>query len=89
MIKKQIKIINKLGLHARAAAKVIDCAQRYQSKIHLNFQRKSADAKSILDVMTLGATCGTHIEILADGPDEKNALNALCDLINRRFGEKE
>ena len=89
MINKKIKIINKLGLHARAAMKLIDLAGRFQSHIDIYFAGKIADAKDILNVMTLGASCGTEIELHIDGGDEAQAMEALCNLINNRFGEAE
>ena len=89
MEKKTLTIINKLGLHARAAMKLVDTASRFQSKIALNAKSKTIDAKDILQAMSLGATKGTSVEITADGPDEKDAINALAQLINNRFGEAE
>ena len=88
MINKKIKIVNKLGLHARAAMKLIDLAGRFQSHIDICYKNKIADAKDILNVMTLGAGFGTEIEFQIDGSDEKEAMQALCDLINDRFGEE-
>ncbi|MCH9644932.1 MAG: HPr family phosphocarrier protein [Gammaproteobacteria bacterium] len=89
MISQKIKIRNKLGLHARAAMKLIDLAGRYQSHIDICFADKIADAKDILNVMTLGASIGSEIQLQVDGSDEKQAMKALCDLINDRFGEPE
>jgi phosphocarrier protein HPr len=89
MISKKIKIINKLGLHARAAMKLIDLASRFQSHIDICYAGKIADAKDILNVMTLGASVGADIELQIDGADEEKAMQALCDLINDRFHEQE
>lgn len=89
MINKKITIINKLGLHARAAMKLIDLAGRYQSHIDIYYADKLIDAKDILNVMTLGASVGAEIELQIDGPDENEAMDALCTLINDRFHEDE
>ncbi len=69
--------------------KLIDLAGRYQSHIDICFADKIADAKDILNVMTLGASIGSEIQLQVDGSDEKQAMKALCDLINDRFGEPE
>ena len=89
MRSEKITIINKLGLHARAAAKMVATASRFGSKIELNKGDKIANAKSIMAVMMLAATCGTEIEITVDGDDEDAAMTAIIDLINDRFQEEE
>ena len=90
MIETQITIINKLGLHARAAAKFVNTATEYVSEIRVG-QTSAAlsDAKSIMSVMMLGAAKGTELHLTAEGPDEQQAIDALCDLIDRRFDEDE
>lgn len=89
MIQIDKVIINKLGLHARAAAKLIHCANQFSSKIQLTSSEKSADAKSILALMTLAASQGTPISISAEGDDEQHAIIAISNLIDDYFGEGE
>jgi phosphotransferase system HPr (HPr) family protein len=89
MIKKEITIINKLGLHARAAAKFVKVASNYQCEINVHAAHKEVSGKSIMGIMMLAAGKGTTIEIKTVGPDEEAAMTALEDLINDRFGEDE
>lgn len=89
MIKQKIVIINKLGLHARAAAKLVHLASRFESESKLIRGDKLVNGKSIMGVMMLAASRGTEIELLVDGPDEQEAMKALSDLINDRFGESD
>ena len=89
MIKETVPIINKLGLHARAAAKLVSTATRYASDIKITRNGKEVDGKSIMSVMMLAASCGTDIDITVEGPDENEAINALKELISDRFGEGE
>lgn len=89
MIKKNIKIVNKLGLHARAAMKLVNLASRYQSKILISYNNREVDAKSIMNVMVLAASCGATIELIVSGEDEQEAMQALEKLINDKFGESE
>ena len=89
MQKKSITIINKLGLHARAASKLVTTASAFESKILIGKDEKLIDGKSIMAVLMLAATKDTEIELIADGNDEEDALIAICDLINRRFDEEE
>lgn len=89
MIRKKITIINKLGLHARAAAKLVHLASRYASESKLIRGEKSVNGKSIMGVMMLAASRGTEIELVVEGEDEQEAMQALTDLINNRFGESE
>ncbi len=89
MIKQPISIINKLGLHARASAKLTKLAGGFKSEIHLVRNTRRVNAKSIMGVMMLAAGMGSEIEIEADGPDESEAMAALCSLIEGRFGEGE
>jgi phosphocarrier protein len=89
MIEKQIEIINKLGLHARAAAKFVTCANDFASNVHIQHKKQEVNGKSIMGVMMLAAAQGTIISIKTDGDDEKEALAALEELINNRFDEKE
>jgi len=89
MIKQQIEIINMLGLHARAAAKLVTTAAAYQAEVRLDYADQSADAKSIMSVMMLAAAKGSSIIISCDGDDERAAMTALQELINDKFGEEE
>lgn len=86
---KKLTIINKLGIHARAAVKLVNTASRFSSKITIRYNGREVDAKSVMNVMVLAASRGTEIEIITDGEDEDAALKALVDLINNRFGEEE
>jgi phosphocarrier protein HPr len=83
----RVTIVNKLGLHARAAAKLVEAAARFQSTIVIRKDGESIDARSILGLMMLNARIGSEIELSADGPDEKEALSAVIALIQAKFGE--
>jgi phosphocarrier protein HPr len=89
MLKQEIEIINKLGLHARAAAKLVSCANGYQSAVYLLRSGQRVNGKSIMGVMMLAANQGTLLELEVDGPDEAAAMQALIELINDRFGEEQ
>jgi phosphocarrier protein len=89
MTRRELTIINRLGLHARAAAKLVSTATRFSSTIRIARDGKSADAKSIMGVMMLAASRGTVISVEADGDDEAQALDAIERLILDRFGEDE
>ncbi|HBC20200.1 MAG TPA: HPr family phosphocarrier protein [Alcanivorax sp.] len=89
MIEKQLDIINKLGLHARAAAKVVSVASRYESRIHVIHNGNPIDAKSIMGLLMLGAAKGTSVTFQVDGNDETAAMEELTDLFGRRFDEEE
>lgn len=89
MQRKQITIVNKLGLHARAAAKLVQTASAFASDITVQHNNKQVSAKSIMGIMMLAASKGTTIEIVANGNDEKEAMYALESLIVDRFGEPE
>ena len=89
MIKKELQVTNKLGLHARAAAKVVSVASRHDSRISIGHNNQTVDAKNIMGLMILGATKGTMLEIEIDGPDEQLALNELEQLFADFFGEGE
>ena len=82
-------IVNKLGLHARAAAKLIDLASGFESRILMCRDRHEADAKSIMQVMMLAASKGTSIEVVARGPDAAEAVAAIERLVAGRFDESE
>ncbi len=89
MIQTTVTISNKLGLHARASAKLTKLAGSFRSDIHLSRNGRRVNAKSIMGVMMLAAGLGSSIEIEADGVDEAEALSALRALIDGRFGEGE
>ena len=80
-------ICNQLGLHLRAAAAFVKLAERFQSDITLERDGQSANGKSIIALVTLAATCGTAVRVAATGPDAQAAVEALCALIQDRFGE--
>lgn len=89
MLQQQITVINKLGLHARASAKLTQTAGSFQSEIWLSHQGRRVNAKSIMGVMMLAANKGTNLNVEIDGPDETEALHAIESLIDSRFGEDE
>ncbi len=89
MIEKKLAIINKLGLHARAAAKFVTYASRYGSEIEVVRGTRTVNGKSIMGVMMLAASKGTEILLRVTGDDEAEAFAALELLINERFGESE
>lgn len=87
MIRQQLTIQNKLGLHVRAAAKFVDTAKKFASKIEIAFRDRSVDGKSIMGVITLGAQKDHVVDVVINGDDETEALAALQKLINDKFGE--
>ena len=89
MIKQHATIINKLGLHARAASKFVSVASSYTSQVRVSFKGQNIDGKSIMAVMMLAAGQGSTIELLVEGEDEVQASDALCTLINNYFDEGE
>lgn len=89
LISQPITIINKLGLHARAAAKFVTLASSFESDIQLQRGNRLVNGKSIMGIMLLAASKGTEITIIASGTDESNAIEALNTLINNRFDEAE
>lgn len=89
MLNKEITIVNKLGLHARAAAKFVSLASGFDSEIALSRNGKTVNGKSIMGVMMLAAGCGSTVELHAEGNDEALAIRELETLIADRFGEDE
>jgi phosphocarrier protein HPr len=89
MIKTNITISNKLGLHARASAKLTKLAAGFRSEIFLSRNGRRVNAKSIMGVMMLAAGLGSEIEIETEGADEQAAMDALRELIDAKFGEGE
>jgi phosphocarrier protein len=89
MQKTTVTISNRLGLHARASAKLTKLAGSFSSELHMSRNGRRINAKSIMGVMMLAAGQGTDVEIEADGADEAQALEAIVKLVNERFGEAE
>ena len=89
MISQTLIIINKLGLHARAASKLVNLAGQFESDIFIDKQGNRVNAKSIMGVMMLAASKGTEVVLEVDGNDEEACMEALVVLINNRFGEAE
>ena len=89
MVERQIAISNRLGLHARAAARLVRTASAFRSNVRLERADRgaSADAKSILSVLMLAASRGTALRVVAEGADEGAAVEAVCELITSGFGE--
>jgi phosphocarrier protein len=87
MIRTTIRVSNKLGLHARASAKLTKLAGSFQSEINLSRNGRRVNAKSIMGVMMLAAGVGSDVELEAEGPDEEAAIKALTALFDDKFGE--
>ena len=86
-MERTVQIANKLGLHARAAAKLVTLAQKFKSEIHIRKDNREVSGKSIMGVMMLAAGKGSRITLRAEGPDAEKALDALEALIARKFDE--
>ena len=86
-ISRELQIINKRGLHARASAKLTQLAARYQSDVQMSRNGRKVNAKSIMGVMMLAAGKGSKVQLVTDGPDEGQAMEALAALIANYFGE--
>ena len=86
--RRELTIRNKLGLHARAAAKIVQTSSQFQSRICIIKNGREADAKSMLDILTLSCPQGTRIELSAEGRDAAEALAALSVLFDNKFGEE-
>ena len=89
MLEQAITIINKLGLHARAAGKLVETTSRFSCDITIDKDGRNVDGKSIMAMMMLAASKGTKITIKTNGEDEAAALEAIVNLINNRFDEEE
>ncbi len=91
MIRKTLRIQSELGLHARAAAKLVRLTSRFESDIKLSRlnTEEQVDAKSILGILLLAAAQGTELQVMTDGRDEKVAMEAVVQLVNNRFGEEK
>jgi phosphocarrier protein HPr len=88
MMRRECVIRNRLGLHARAAAKFVHMATRFASQIRVSRDGRSMDGKSIMGILLLAAGAGTTVVITADGADEADAVAALCGLVEGGFGEE-
>ena len=89
MISQKLTIINKLGLHARAASKLVNTAGQFESDVFIDKQGNRINAKSIMGVMMLAASKGTEILLEVDGNDEQDCMQAIVQLIDSRFDETE
>jgi phosphocarrier protein len=89
MIEKELEIVNRLGLHARASAKLTQLASKYVSEVWMTRNNQRINAKSIMGVMMLAAGKGAKVLLEADGADEAECMEALVSLINSKFGEVE
>ena len=89
MPRAEVEIVNKLGLHARASARLTQLAGSYPCEVWMERNGRRINAKSIMGVMMLAAGMGTTVEIETDGPQEQQAMDALLALINDKFGEGE
>ena len=88
MSEREIEIVNRLGLHARAAAKLVHLANRFGCDVKLVRDGEETDAKSILGILMLAAGQGTQLVLRCDGKDEETALEEISDLVSQRFGEE-
>jgi phosphocarrier protein len=89
MIRRQVSLCNRLGLHARAASKLVQVASDYPAQIWVLRDDRRVNAKSIMGVLLLAAPCGTELVLEAEGDQADEAIDALVELINDRFGEAE
>jgi phosphocarrier protein len=88
MVQREIEIRNRLGLHARAAARFVHAANRFRSRVTLTRGGRTMDGKSILGILLLAASHGTRMTLAADGEDEQGAVEALAALVESGFGEE-
>ena len=88
MIRRSVRIRNRLGLHARAAARFVHTASRYRSQVSASRDGRTMDGKSILGILLLAAPQGAEIELVVEGPDEEEAMAALETLVADGFGER-
>lgn len=89
MVERAVDVVNKRGLHARAAAKFVHAASQFESQVTVTHEGEEADGKSILSLMVLGAATGARILIRAEGPDEERAIDALAALVGSGFEEHD
>jgi len=88
MIERQVEIVNRLGLHARAAAKLVHTAGGFRSRVTLMKDDEEVDAKSILGILLMAAAQGSHLTLRCEGQDEEDAMRAITGLIGNRFDEE-
>jgi len=89
MLQREVEIVNRLGLHARASARLTQVAARYKANVWLGRNGRRVNAKSIMGVMMLAAAKGSTVVVETDGPDEEQAMDAIMKLIATRFDEDE
>ena len=89
MLSKQLTIINKLGLHARATTKLVTLVNQFTADVMVQYNHKTANAKSIMGLMMLAAAQGSQLRVIVTGEDENECLIAVTELINNRFAEGE
>ena len=87
VLRKELTLVNELGLHARSAAKIAEMAQNAKHKVWVRYGDETVDAASIIDILTLGAACGSRIEIAIENADDTPVLQAIADLVEAGFGE--
>ena len=87
MVERKVTIVNKLGLHARAASKLVKVANQFEAQLKIQIGERVVDGKSIMSVMLLAATQGTDVVLRTDGRDEVDAMTAIVALIDDKFGE--
>jgi phosphocarrier protein HPr len=87
MTSQEVTVVNQLGMHARAAAKFVHLAARYEARVKVTRDRRVMDGKSIMGILLLAAACGSTITISAEGTDERDAVSALVALVASGFGE--
>jgi len=88
MVSRTVTVVNQLGMHARAAAKFVHLATRFESQVRVARDARVMDGKSIMGILLLAAACGSAIDISADGADERAAVDALTALVESGFGEE-
>jgi phosphocarrier protein HPr len=88
-LRRELTIINRKGLHARATAKFVQCCERFDADITVSRDGEKVGGSSIMGILTLGAARGTTIAVEASGPDAEAALDALAELVASRFGEED
>ncbi|MEI6667357.1 MAG: HPr family phosphocarrier protein [Acidobacteriota bacterium] len=88
MVARSVVVNNQLGLHARAAARFVHLAGSFDARVTVTRDTRAVDGKSILGILLLAASYGSRIDLSAEGPDEQAALDALCALVEARFGER-
>ena len=88
MVEREVEVINSLGIHARPSSLIVQTALKYKSSISLKNNGVVADAKSIMSIMILAATCGSKVMITADGEDEQGAVDAIASLFEQKFNEE-